>query len=164
MAMPHTVPQLEEVRQHLLGAWSLHRWAVDSGGGHVPTLPFGADARGLLLYSADGWMNASISRAARPAMSAASPRRATVGEQCAAFESHFNYAGPFTLRLVAGVPHVVHAVQFSLNPNALGSEQVRRVHFEGDDRLTLCATELHGGTEREHRLEWQRCSSVARPN
>ena len=157
--MPDSLDDLDAVRQQLLGAWLLQRWAIEFSDGRAASLPFGADASGLIAYTADGWMNASIARGSRPVLSAPSVRQAPAAEQCAAFESYFNYAGPFTLRRVDGAAHVVHAVRFSLNPNMVGSEQVRRIQFDGDDRLTLSADEAVGGVVRQHRLEWRRAAA-----
>ena len=152
-------PNLDDIRAQLLGAWTLARWGVDFSDGRAASFPFGADAVGLIVYSADGWMNASIARTGRSPLSAASVRQAPVAEQCAAFESYFNYAGSFLLRVINGEPHVVHAVHFSLNQNFVGSEQVRRIRFDGADRLTLSADERVGDTLRQHRLDWQRARS-----
>jgi hypothetical protein len=149
---------LASARAGLLGAWWLVRWAIEFSDGRPPSLPFGDGAQGLLVYSADGWMNASIARAARAPLSAPSVRQAPPAEQCAAFESYFNYAGPFSLRSIDGAPHVVHAVRLSLNPNAVGSEQVRRIGFDADGGLTLSADERTGGVVRRHRLEWRRAA------
>ena len=150
---------LDSVRQQLLGAWLLQRWAIEFSDGRAASLPFGADASGLIAYTADGWMNASIARGSRPVLSAPSVRQAPAAEQCAAFESYFNYAGPFTLRRVDGATHVVHTVRFSLNPNMVSSEQVRRIQLDGDDRLTLSADEAVGDVVRQHRLEWRRAAA-----
>ena len=145
---------LDTVRELLLGAWRLVGWRITSAG--RASEPFGPGADGLIVYTADGWMNASIARADRARLSAGSVRQASDSEQCAAFESYFNYAGRYTLRAIDGVAHVVHSVQFSLNPNFVGSEQVRRIHFDGDDRLSLSADEPVGGGLRQHCLDWRR--------
>ena len=154
-----TTPTLDDIRTQLLGAWGLARWGIDFPDGRASSFPFGTDATGLIVYTADGWMNASIARAGRAPLAAGSVRQAPAEQQCAAFESYFNYAGPFSLRLIDGLPHVVHAVHFSLNPNFVGSEQVRRIRFDGNDRLTLSADERVGDTLRQHRLDWQRARS-----
>lgn len=147
---------LDRTRSALAGAWTLQRWEIGFSDGRAPTLPFGPDATGLLVYSTDGWMNASIAAAHRPRLSAPSMRQAPVQEQCAAFASYFNYAGPFTLRIVDGAPHVVHQVRHSLNPNFVGTDQVRRITLEGADDLTLSADETVGQVVRSHRLIWRR--------
>ncbi len=145
----------------VLGAWTLVGWQVATDGDGEPGLPFGADAIGLLLYTADGWMNASIARSSRAALSAASIRRVPLAEQGAAFESYFSYGGAFTLCAIDGAAHVVHAVGFSLNPGFVGTEQIRRIRFDGADRLTLSADELAPGGVRRHRLDWRRAAPNA---
>lgn len=145
---------LAAVRRRLLGAWRLVAWQITTAG--RASAPFGTEADGLIVYTDDGWMNASIARAGRAPLSAPSVRQAPVAEQCAAFESYFNYAGPFELRWVDGAPHVAHRVQFSLNPNFVGSEQLRRIHFDGEQRLSLSADEPVAAGLRQHRLDWRR--------
>lgn len=155
--MSEVLADLEHVRERLLGAWALERWQITIEG-RVPQQPFGEGATGLIVYSADGWMNASIARAGRTALSTASVRQAPVAEQCAAFESYFNYAGPFALSSIEGVPHVRHEVRWSLNPGFVGTTQLRRIGFDGGDRLNLSADEPVGNTVRRHRLDWRRAA------
>ena len=142
----------------LLGTWHLCRWEIAYGDGRASTLPYGADAVGLIMYTADGWMSACIARAGRPPLSAESMRKLPAAEAVAAFESYFQYAGRYELRTRAGRPQVVHRVTMSLNPNFVGSEQVRDMHFDADGRLTLSASDtLPGSTVvRHHRLHWER--------
>ena len=142
----------------LLGTWLLCRWDIGYDDGRAPTLPFGADATGLILYTADGWMNACIARAGRARLSAESTRRLPMAEAVVAFESYFSYAGRYTLRVHEGRPQVVHQVTMSLNPNFVGSEQVRDMHFDADGRLTLSASDTVPGSDvaRHHRLTWER--------
>jgi hypothetical protein len=52
----------------------------------------------------------------------------------------------------------VHRVTMSLNPNFVGSEQVRDMHFDAEGRLTLSAADTLPGSDvvRQHRLTWER--------
>ncbi len=142
----------------LLGTWHLKRWEIAYGDGRAATLPYGPDAVGLILYTADGWMNACIARGARPRLSGDSMRKLPTAEALAAFESYFSYAGRYTLRTHEGRPQVVHQVTMSLNPNFVGSEQVRDLHFDAEGRLTLSASDTvpGSGVARHHRLSWER--------
>jgi hypothetical protein len=138
--------------QDLLGSWHLDAWRTDYSDGRAPTFPYGADAVGTLLYTPDGRMNASIGRSDRPRLSHANTRLAPDAEKIAAFESYFNYAGTFEIR----GDSVVHHVELSLNPNFIGTEQLRRIELEGG-RLTLSASETDkNGLVRTHRLIWRR--------
>ena len=142
----------------LLGTWHLRRWEISYGDGRPATLPYGPDAAGLILYTADGWMNACIARADRPPLSADSMRKLPAAEALSAFESYFSYGGRYTLRQHGGRAQVVHQVTMSLNPSFVGSEQVRDMHFDAAGRLTLSASDTVPGSDvaRHHRLNWER--------
>jgi hypothetical protein len=138
----------------LVGGWQLLRWRISYNDGRKPTFPYGQDAGGLILYTPDGWMTASIWRAGRKPLSSESVRSAPEAERLAAFESYFSYGGRYE---IIG-DDVVHTVSASLNPNFISTRQVRRMTFGPDRTLTLSATDLLPGTkvERLHELTWQR--------
>jgi Lipocalin-like domain len=142
----------------LLGTWHLIRWEITYGDGRAASLPFGAEATGLISYTADGTMQACIARGERPRLSSASVRSAPEAECLAAFESYFQYAGPYEIRGDAGHQQVVHHVTHSLNPNFVGTQQVRNMTFADDGGLTLSASDTVPGTDvgRHHRLIWAR--------
>ena len=142
----------------LLGTWHLVRWEITYGDGRAPSLPFGADATGLICYTSDGSMNACIARAGRIRLSSDSVRSAPVAERLAAFESFFQYAGPYQIHGAPGRQQVVHTVTHSLNPNFVGTQQVRNMTFAADGQLTLSASDTVPGTTtaRHHSLVWRR--------
>ncbi|MBM3383523.1 MAG: lipocalin-like domain-containing protein [Betaproteobacteria bacterium] len=142
----------------LLGTWHLVRWEISHGDGRAPTLPFGADATGLICYTHDGTMNACIARSGRTRLSSESARSAPEAERLASFESFFQYAGPYHLRTEGGKRQVVHSVTHSLNPNFVGTEQVRNLEIDTTGELTLSASDTLPGTSvaRHHRLRWRR--------
>ncbi|MBM3515028.1 MAG: lipocalin-like domain-containing protein [Alphaproteobacteria bacterium] len=142
----------------LIGAWSLIRWTTDYADGRR-TRPFEPDPQGLLIYAADGFMSVAIHSGRRPKFSTVDPQRLTVAEKSAAFESYFHYAGPWK---VVG-DDVIHSVTAALNPNMIGSTQVRHVRLDGDI-LELSAEENleEGRGTRRHVLTWTRASSPLR--
>jgi Lipocalin-like domain len=142
----------------LLGAWHLQCWDISYSDGRAPTYPYGTDATGLIVYSSDGWMNACIARGHRARLSSDSVRQAPEAQRLAAFESYFSYAGPYTLREHQGQLQVVHAVTMSLNPNFVGTQQVRNMQFDAEGRLTLSADDTAPNSDvvRHHRLLWRR--------
>ena len=144
--------------QALYGAWSLMRWEIAYGDGRPATYPYGPDATGLIVYTHDGTMSACIARAGRAPLSSPSVRSAPEAERLAAFESYFQYAGPYAVRLHEGQPQVVHHVTHALNPNFVGTDQVRNIDFAADGTLTLSASDTVPGTSvmRHHRLIWRR--------
>lgn len=142
----------------LLGTWHLVRWEVAYGDGRAHTYPFGDQAAGLIIYSSDGTMSACIARGSRSVLSSDSVRSAPVEQRLAAFESYFQYAGPYAIQGDAGHQQVVHTVTHALNPNFVGTQQIRHMVFSGDGGLTLSASDTVPGTEvaRHHRLVWAR--------
>lgn len=139
------------IRHRIIGAWSLREWMIEREDGRR-SHPFGEDARGRLLYSAEGQMLAAISRAGRAALSGPAPRRAGADEKSAAFDGYFSYGGRFEIE----GDYVLHHVEIALNPALVGATQKRRMHFD-DAGLTLEATEPYGAGERRHRLRWSPC-------
>ncbi|MEY4654194.1 MAG: hypothetical protein RI884_2775 [Pseudomonadota bacterium] len=144
--------------QALHGAWSLVRWEITYDDARPTTYPYGPDATGLIVYTHDGTMSACIARAGRTPLSSASVRSAPEAERLTAFESYFQYAGPYEVRMHQGRPQVVHHVSHALNPNFVGTDQVRNMDFAADGTLTLSASDAVPGTSvmRHHRLIWRR--------
>ena len=143
----------------LLGTWHLVRWDITYGDGRAPSLPYGAQATGMILYTTDGHLNACIARAGRLPLSSESVRSAPEAERLAAFESYFQYAGPYRIRTEGGRQQVVHTVTHALNPNFVGTQQVRNMDITEDMlQLTLSASDTVPGTgvARHHRLVWSR--------
>jgi hypothetical protein len=142
----------------LIGGWHLQHWEITYGDGRKPTLPFGADAGGIIVYAPDGWMNASISRAGRKPLSSESAKTAPAEQRLAAFDSFFSYGGRYRLLREGGLDYVIHSVTQSVNPNLVGTEQKRRMEFGADGSLTLSAADHVPGTQvtRLHRLTWKR--------
>lgn len=150
---------MNQLDNPLLGTWHLVRWEITYGDGRAASLPFGAEATGLISYTSDGTMQACIARGDRPALSSASVRSAPEAECLSAFESYFQYAGPYEIRGIAGdQQQVVHHVTHSLNPNFVGTKQVRNMTLAADGGLTLSASDMVPDTDvaRHHRLIWAR--------
>lgn len=152
---------LDTMRQRLLGGWQLAHWHIRYSDGRAPSYPFGPQATGLILYTADGYMSACIAAAGRTPLSSASVRSAPTQEQVEAFGSYFQYGGRFEVVAHAPSPsgwQVHHHVSHALNPNFVGTTQARNMVFEGDTQLTLSATDRMPGSqvERLHELVWKR--------
>lgn len=140
--------------QRLVGAWQLVRWSTTYENGRV-TEPLGPAAEGLLVYTDDGWMSASIMAAGRAPLSRSNPRAAPVEERAAAFDGYFGYCG----RWRVSARNVEHVVTIALNPALVGSVQVRAVRLSGHS-LTLSAEEPVSGGTRVHKLQWRRVAGT----
>lgn len=149
---------MDELLSRLLGSWTLLDWRIEHRDGRDVTRPYGEQPTGLLVYAQDGWMNASIARRERSPLSTPVVRQAPLQEQAQAFVSYFNYAGPFELVEREGLAHVIHRVQWSLNPGFVGTVQERRIAFPAAGELVLSADESMGPQRpaRHHVLHWRR--------
>lgn len=137
-------------RSDLMGAWAFHRWRITYEDGSV-TEPFGEGTTGLLLYTPDGAMSATIMAGGRAPLSSGNPRSASMDERAAAFDGYFSYAGRW--RMSRGV--VTHVVTVALNPGLVGTRQWRHADLRGR-RLTLSVEEPTARGIRRHALEWRR--------
>ena len=135
----------------LPGAWRLERWTLEYPDGRV-VRPFTPAAQGLLVYTPDGHMSAVLQAPGRARLSSEDLTRVADADKAAAFAGCVQYAGRWH---VEG-DSVVHMVEFAVNPNLIGTRQVRGVELQVE-RLELVAREpLEGGGERVHRLAWRR--------
>lgn len=140
--------------EQFIGAWSLRDWRIEYSDGRV-THPFGKNAVGQILYSADGQMSATVSATDREALKSENIRKANTNELSAAFSSYFHYAGYWRI----DDDQVIHTVSLALNPAFVGSEQRRKVHFK-ENCLQLSAHEdIGNGDTRYHILEWEKRNS-----
>lgn len=136
----------------IVGSWLLVEWRIDYPDDRPSAWPFGKDAVGLLVYGADGWMTATMSRRERTALSAVSALQADEAGKARAFQEYLTYAGRW--RVAAG--RIAHDVEMSLNPVLIGTRQWREAAFDGE-RLKLGAVEhLGAGLSRHHRIVWRR--------
>lgn len=144
-------------QQQLVGAWQLESWSIGFAGRDEISNPFGEDPRGLLLYSEDGWMSASICRHDRARLPEdESPRKMPDAVKAGAYSSYFHYAGRY--RVVNG--DVVHYVTQSLNPNFPGTEQLRHAELDGQT-LVLSGKDEVRGVMRYHTLVWHRAPATS---
>src|SRR4051794_27210272 len=132
-----------------IGVWSLEAWTARNGAD--VSLPFGESPQGMLVYTAEGTMNACFMRSARQPLGLSlqeitAARRYWLGmppgaaapaialrERFTEAALRFNsYAGRYT---VEG-ERVHHEVEIALYPDWIGKRLTRTYRFEGD-RLTL---------------------------
>lgn len=135
----------------LVGTWELVEWTAQVGS--RVQRPFGGDVVGLLTYTPEGRMWATLMRRDREPVGASTLAGATASQRAAAAAGYLNYAGTYE----HSDDRVVHNVEVALMPNWVGAEQVRRVAWF-DDELELSTDPEPGrsGTEIVNRLRWRR--------
>jgi hypothetical protein len=139
----------------LIGSWLLRSWVLTLDDGSQET-PFGAEPQGLVVYTPDGRMITTIGLRGRP--SAGSDLSSVSDEaRLAAIRTFVAYSGTFTI----DGEDVVHAVEMSLDPAWVGTQQRRHVELSDDGRTLILSTDplLVVGRRGRHRLTWERVTS-----
>lgn len=127
---------MSTLREALLGGWELSSFdSVDADTGAVAH-PLGTAPRGLILYTADGYMSAQLT-----------------GSADAVLPAYIAYGGRF--RVDPDTATVHHEVSVSMLPELLASPQLRQARVDGD-RLTLSATTINDGVTTLNTLVWVR--------
>lgn len=130
----------------LVGAWRLESWALVYDDGRAPEHPLGRDAVGLILYTADGHVSATLMRSGRrPLADWSSAAKAQAWDDC------FAYAGTFEVRGEA----VFHTIAVATNPALAGITSIRSMQLDGT-RLTLSGPDFSPDSPRWHRIVWRR--------
>src|SRR4051812_30817019 len=113
--------------EQFIGTWRLVSWTLEDGAGKRHQ-PMGAHPVGLLAYTADGYMFATLMMPERKRFAGADPLGGSAEEAQAALSSCHSYCGRY--RFEDGA--VVHTVEAAAFPNMVGTEQRRFYRFEGD--------------------------------
>ena len=130
----------------LLGAWTLESWSLVYEDGRPPEYPLGIDAQGIIMYTPDGHVSATLMRGGRPAVAPVS-----AAERATAYAESFAYAGRY--RLEAGT--VYHSIEIATNPALIGMTSTRHIAREGD-RLILSGPDFSAGSARTQQIIWRR--------
>jgi Lipocalin-like domain len=139
----------------LVGTWKLVDWTVRMNGGRT-VRPFGGMATGLITYTGEQRMVATLMRQDRPLIGTRSFNEATAMERASAAAGYLSYAGSYE---VVG-DQVHHHVELSLFPDWVGGTQVRHIAWLDNDDGTrdLELSDLGVGTARTAtiHLRWHR--------
>ena len=138
-------------RDQLIGTWRLVSWETRYDDGNF-IYPMGEDAMGFLVYAADGYMAATLSRRDRAHFTSGEMLTADVAEKSRGWNSYFSYVGRY--EIAAG--KITHHIEASQYPNWVGDAQVRFMHFDGDRlELTTPPQDSRRGRQTSH-LIWRR--------
>jgi hypothetical protein len=154
-----TATTADDLRTNLIGAWILQTYEACSIDGADVIYPLGADPRGIIMYTPDGYMSAQLMLSGRPRFSGDDMQLAPNDELAAAASGYLTYAGPYS---VVGDGLIAHHVEVSLLPNWIGGTQYRAARLSGSV-LELGPPEpvLIDGQRRNLRLVWHRAGSAA---
>ena len=142
--------------QSLIGTWRLVEWTftVDDS---RPTRPWGGNPSGLLMYTEDGRMSATLMSIGRPAAPTRTLSAAPIGIRAAAAAGYLSYAGSYSM----DGDDVLHHIELSLMPNWVGTTERRIVDWVPSNSgfalvLSTPPTRTDGGRMAVNRLRWER--------
>jgi len=144
----------------LVGTWQLVDWTFQVDGDKTYR-PFNGDAEGLLTYTADGRMWATLMKRNRKNTKTQTLSAASVAERARIAAGFQSYAGSY--RIEGNT--VIHEVDVSLLPNWVGGEQLRYIDWipsdEGHAHLQLSTPHepTDGGRTAVNTLRWRRIGS-----
>ena len=130
----------------LLGAWHLASWSLVYADGRSSEFPLGEDACGILMYTPDGHVSATLMQKQRPAAAPVSD-----ADKTDAYAQSFAYAGRYTVRDGTAF----HSIEVATNPALIGITSTRYIELAGD-RLILSGPDFSAGSPRTQRIEWRR--------
>jgi hypothetical protein len=136
----------------LVGTWKLISFNSQDPSGRI-TYPFGKDARGRLIYEADGRMAVQLMDPTRPRFMSDDPLATSEAEVRAAFGGYTSYYGTYSVN--ADEQTIIHHIEAALLPNWVGTNQKRRFEFDGK-YLTLKGPLILGGVQGVVSLVWER--------
>lgn len=134
----------------LVGTWSLVGYEIRSRQGRHAGRPQWKHSRGQLLYTPDGEMSVQISNGRQVSFDAVHRWDGAPADKARAFDDYLGYGG--TYRWLSD--RVIHVIEVSLYPNWIGTEQVRYVDIQDNDRLILTDVKDHSAAGLI--LTWQR--------
>ena len=140
-----------DTAKRLIGTWRLESWSITDGDGKT-THPLGPDAKGLLTYTADGFMFAFLAAPLRTPFAGNDPLGGSAAETHAAMSSCHGYCGTWQIVGETGV----HAVEMALFPNMVGTQQVRFWRFDGERVVLRTPPMTRKGASGIAELVWSR--------
>lgn len=137
----------------LVGAWKLVTFEFRKADGDV-IYPFGAEARGTIIYTASGRYSAQLMRKGRPRLKSGDQMKGTVEEVQESFKGCISYFGTYEVDHERGM--IVHHVEGSLFSNMETTAQKR--YFElSKDGLQLKTPPMRlNGEKTVGILQWER--------
>ena len=123
-------------RDQIVGAWELVEYVVYSEASPSETFyPLGENAKGMILYTPDGYMSAQLQCPGQEAFAAASPIDGSETELAESARKFIGYSGRYEIDHSGPVPVLQHHFFVSSFPNWLGDTQRRIAQLDGDSLL-----------------------------
>ena len=143
---PATSPEIEKIRQQLVGSYRLVWYRSYDKEGKETVLPY---KFGQISYDRAGRMSAQLVRDGQQKFASAQP---TEQERATAYSSFISYFGAYDIDPVKRA--VTHHVEGAVNPNMVGNNLTRYFEFSPDGRSLFLS--VKDGERVTGRLQWDR--------
>lgn len=137
--------------EQIVGYWNIVSWKQSYDDGRE-AYPLGQELCGFIHYDANGRMVCMMNAADRPAFVTGGQWNADDAEKARAYNSALFYSGVWHL----DGDTVIHAVDTSLFPNWVGTQQKRAARIDGDSLYLSARIEEGTSQARSAILEWSR--------
>jgi hypothetical protein len=138
------------MKKELFGAWRLVEFELRDPGGNV-IRPFGEDGIGLCMIDRSGYLSGQLMRCDRPQFASDSP---TAEEIRVAYSGYLAYFGKLEINEEKGT--LVTHVEGCLNPDWVGTDQLRYFEFSGDYLVLRTPPMQVGGVEFTGTFTWEK--------
>ena len=128
----------------VVGVWRLVGGATTDPSGKKVAVPYGPRGMGLVSLTADGRMMAVLVDG-RPTLPDGGKRE------------YSSYCGNYTF----DGSTLITTVDAASDPSRMGSQQVRKVRFEGERMILVPPDREEGGVKFHRELTWERVSTVS---
>ncbi len=137
----------------LVGSWDLVSFEIHRKNGKTH-LPFGSNARGLLIFTDTGRVTANLSQNGRMEVRSGDMMDATHEEMATNFRGYISYFG--TYEYDADKKTVMHHVTGSLFPNWIGDTLIRKARLDGNRLELTTEPTLYGSEEITAVVVWEK--------
>jgi len=127
----------------VVGVWKLVGGTTTDPSGNKVGVPYGPRGMGLVSLTADGRMMAVLVDG-RPTLPAGK-------------RDYSSYCGNYTF----DGSTLITTVDAASDPSRMGSQQVRKVRFEGERMILVPPDREEGGVKLHRELTWERVSTVS---
>lgn len=141
-------------QKDLIGTWKLASYKITWESSEKMIYPFGEDAVGYLIYTADGFVSVLIKRAHRPKCSFDDFRAMSIPEKIEMADNSGGYIGRY--EMVGST--LIHKPEASIFPNFIHVPQIRQYRYSPQQLILECDYEGEGEKPGLSQLVWKRIS------
>lgn len=135
----------------IVGSWHLTSWRQVNERGEI-SFPLGADAVGLLIYSADGNMAVQMTANNRQMLKTKDPLSGEAQDLAKAYSTCLAYFGAYQVDR----DYIIHKIAQSLYPNWSNSEQKRPYNCDGKTLILLTPPSENANGAVFNEIAWKR--------